>query len=119
MEPEPQRLEPEEEDMPNGSDIRLKIKAQESAIAELCRKYWLVSSPPHFQYSVEELAEDYGLDVKAIHKVVGQNCTATGEFTQCAVCGVKIVYRNRTTYKQVKSYLLNEWVCRDCYDKRV
>lgn len=119
MQPDTQKIEPEEEEMQTGADIRLKINAQESAIAELCRKYWLISSPPHFQYSVEELADDYGLDVKAIHKVVGQNCTATGEQTKCAVCGKKIVYRNRSTYKQVKSYLLSEWICRDCYDKRV
>ncbi len=105
--------------MQSGADIRLKINAQESALAELCRKYWQVSTPPHFQYSVEELAADYEMDAKAIHKVVGQNCTATGEHTKCAVCGTRIIYRNRSTYKQVKSYLLSDWVCRECYDKRV
>ena len=52
MQPDTQKIEPEEEEMQTGADIRLKINAQESAIAELCRKYWLISSPPHFQYSV-------------------------------------------------------------------
>lgn len=104
--------------MPNGADIRIRIHSRESAIADLCRKYWLVSSPPNFEFSVEQLADSYGMDVKAIHKVVGQNCTAMGESTQCSVCGKKIIYRNRTTYKQVKTYLLRDWICRECYDKR-
>ncbi|WP_137935847.1 hypothetical protein [Chitinivorax sp. B] len=103
--------------MSSEADITLKINSQEAGIIDLCRKYWLVTNPPNFRYSVEQLADEFGLDVKAIHKVVGHYCCALGEETHCAVCNKAIIYRNRTTYKQVKSYLLSDWVCRDCFNK--
>ncbi|MBB5017869.1 putative RNA-binding Zn-ribbon protein involved in translation (DUF1610 family) [Chitinivorax tropicus] len=118
--PPPDALEPDRADpqvMSAAADIILKFNSQEPGAVDLCQKYWLVINPPHFHYAIEQLANEFGLDVKAIHKVVGHYCTAAGEHTHCGNCGKAIIYRNRTTYKQVKSYLLSDWICRDCFVK--
>lgn len=96
--------------------IHIDYLSDNTAVIELCKRYWEIDSEGRFVHTLASLSKEAGMSSHNFGELVFSSCDAYTLDDTCASCSSSHIYQNRTDFTRRRKELIQgyKWLCNGC-----